>query len=172
MVRYATYKRLGLGAAVHYSFWCATLALGLATALCAQSVTSGSVAVPLEISAVAGGGASPLGANPEPPTQIQLQLPSSVARDRAGNLYFADTGHNEIDEIQAASGNATVIAGGGATVPSSAPVPATSASLSHPSVAVDSAGDVFIADAGHGLVEEVAAGSGQIAVIAGGGATP
>jgi hypothetical protein len=51
--------------------------------------------------------------------------------------------------------------------------PATAATLSYPwGIAVDSAGNLFIADAGNALIRKVAAGTGIITTVAGGGADP
>ncbi|MHB1840469.1 MAG: hypothetical protein ACYCPD_11985 [Acidobacteriaceae bacterium] len=64
-----------------------------------------------------------------------------------------------------------VMAGGGSTTPSTTPEAATSAALSTPSgIAVDGAGNLYIVDRGHNLVEKVDP-AGNIVVVAGGGHT-
>lgn len=99
-----------------------------------------------------------------------LSQPLGVAVDAAGNVYFADTGHQTIDEVDVATGKITVIAGGGTASPTTLPIAATSAGLSSPSgVAVASDGSLYIVDEA-GLVEKIS--GGQLAVIAGGGSTP
>jgi sugar lactone lactonase YvrE len=104
-----------------------------------------------------------------------LSAPQSVAVDVAGNLYVADTGNNVIRKITYPMGTiSTIVGGASANCSSSLDVygdgcSATQAMLSGPlGVAVDTAGDVFIADTGHNLVREVQLQSGNIYVIAGG----
>jgi len=99
--------------------------------------------------------------------------PGGIAFDSAGDLFFADTGNNRVEEIPATSktqwgitmtadheytvaGNAEGTAGssgdGGV---------ATAAYLSGPkAIAFDSAGDLFIADSGNNRIQEVPAASG------------
>ncbi len=65
-----------------------------------------------------------------------------------------------------------VVAGGGSTIPSTTPEPATSANLNSPDgVAVDKAGNLYIAGGAYWLIEKVSASTGQIVVVAGGGNT-
>ena len=92
-----------------------------------------------------------------------------MAVDAAGNVYIADAGNGVIEKVTP-DGDLSVIAGGGATLPSTTPGPATSAALSFPSgVAVDANGNVYIADAGNNVIEKVTP-DGNLSVIAGGGA--
>jgi len=86
-----------------------------------------------------------------------------LATDSAGNVYVADQSHNTIDRVSP-SGAVSVIAGsvGGST-------PATNFTLAGPQgVAVDSAGDVFISDAGAYKVLEVTP-AGAISTVVGTG---
>ena len=123
------------------------------------------------LSVIAGGGAALPSTTPGPATSAQLNSPSGVAADRAGNVYIADTGNNFV-EVVTLDGNLKVIAGGGATLPSTTPGPATSASLNSPrGVAVDTVGNVYIADTGNNFVEVVDFVSGRISLLAGGGGT-
>ena len=123
------------------------------------------------LSVIAGGGAALPSTTPGPATSAQLNSPSGVAADRAGNVYIADTGNNFV-EVVTLDGNLKVIAGGGATLPSTTPGPATSASLNSPrGVAVDTVGNVYIADTGNNFVEVVDFVSGHISLLAGGGGT-
>ncbi len=65
--------------------------------------------------------------------------------DSAGNLYIADTGNNRIRKVS--NGVITTVAGNGTLGFSGDSGPATSAELNDPDgVAVDSAGNLYIAD--------------------------
>lgn len=132
------------------------------------------VQLPGGLAVVAGGGATAPTTTPAAAATVQLHAPTVVALDGSGNLYLADQYSNEIEEVVASTGQLRVVAGGGNAIPSSIPTAATSAQLSNPSgVAIDAAGNIYIADQGHNLVEEVDASTGMIVAVAGGGgATP
>ncbi len=77
-----------------------------------------------------------------PATSAELNLPQGVAVDSLGNLYIADTQNDRIRRVS--NGVITTVAGGGSLGDN---VPAISALLKGPTgVAVDSAGNVYIAD--------------------------
>ena len=111
------------------------------------------------------GGASSLGDN-GPATSAQLTYPVGVAIDSAGSLYIAD---NEVNRIRKVSnGVITTVAGNGSWGFSGDNGPATSAQLSSPTgVAVDSVGDVYIADHSSGRIRKVS--NGVITTVAGNG---
>ena len=97
-------------------------------------------------------------------TSAYLNNPVAVAVDGAGNLYITDLGNNRIQKVSASTGNISTIAGqaNGAPGISGDGGPATSAYLSAPiGVALDAAGDVFIADNGNNRIQEVFATGGQ-----------
>src|SRR5262249_36628180 len=71
-----------------------------------------------------------------------------VATDSQGNLFIADGRNHRIRKISG-SGIITTVAGNGIPGPSGDGEPATGAALSPRSVAVDAAGNLFIADAGN-----------------------
>jgi len=124
------------------------------------------------LSIFAGGGSTvPTSAGPIAPLTAQFAAPQGLAVDAAGDLYIADFGNNLIEEVSSNGQHLTVIAGGGADAPSTTPDTPTSVQLVLPqSVAVDSAGNIYIADTVHFLVEEINASTGQLSVIAGGAA--
>ena len=123
------------------------------------------------LSVIAGGGATPPSTTPGPATSAALSFPSGVAVDANGNVYIADAGNNVIEKVTP-DGDLSVIAGGGGTLPSTTSGPATSALLNGPrGVAVDTAGNVYIADTGNNFVEVVDFVSGRISLLAGGGGT-
>jgi trimeric autotransporter adhesin len=98
-------------------------------------------------------------------TAAELSNPNGVAVDAAGNLYIADYGNNVIRKVNTAGIISTFAGGGSITINGN---PATTASLFVPTdVAVDAAGNVYIAD-GNNLVEKVNT-AGNIFIVAGGG---
>ena len=101
-----------------------------------------------------------------PAVQSQLHLPGGVAVDASGNLYIADTVNDVVREVSTAG---TISSFAGVNVPgfSGDTGPAIFARLDHPSdVAVDSKGNVFIADTGNSCVREVTT-DGNITTVAG-----
>jgi sugar lactone lactonase YvrE len=128
------------------------------------------------VTTVVGNGSNGYSGDGGPATSAVLNTPTGVAVDGAGNLYIADQGNNLIRRVDAISQIITTVAGGG-TVSSGADNfgdggPALSAILFGPqSVAVDVSGNLFIADAYHNLVRYVNALTGNISVVAGGGAS-
>ncbi len=86
-----------------------------------------------------------------PATDAWLTSPSALALDQAGNLYIADPKTERIRKIT--NGIITTVAGTGDQGYSGDGGPATSAFLSGPTgVAVDSQGNLYIADAGNNRV--------------------
>ena len=102
-------------------------------------------------------------------TSAFLFLPQSIAIDSAGNLYIADSDNCRVQKVSASTGNISTVAGGssgpgvcGTYTSAMNGNPATSASLSQiQGVALDAAGDVYIADTFNNRVEEVYASGGQ-----------
>ena len=94
--------------------------------------------------------------------------PSGLAMDSAGNVYF--TAGQQVQELNGSSGAVTTVAGNGTAGYSGDGGQATAAELSGPmGVALDSTGDVFIADAGNNRVREVNASSRVITTVGGNG---
>jgi len=98
---------------------------------------------------------------------------AAVAVDSASsNLYVASPASNRIFEIDLASGDVNVFAGTGALPDSNsarfpASMPPTSAALGAPEgIAVDGAGNVFIADTGANAILRVGAQSGMLSRVA------
>jgi trimeric autotransporter adhesin len=118
------------------------------------------------ITTIAGNGTSGHSGDGGPATSAQLAAPLAIAVDFSGNLYIADSGTNQIREVS--NGIITTIAGNGAKGYAGDNGPATSAQLSQPSgLAVDSAGNLYIADINNNVVRQVS--NGIITTIAGNG---
>ena len=101
-------------------------------------------------------------------TNSSLYSPSGVALDAAGNLYIADRGNNRIREV-GANGIISTVAGNGTNGYSGDGGAATNANLNSPyGVAVDSSGNLYVADTGNHRIRKVAA-NGVISTVAGKG---
>ena len=118
------------------------------------------------ITSIAGNGTDSYGGDGGPATAAEMSQPSGVAVDSGGNLFIADPGNNRVREVSAGimntvAGNGTLQAGGDGGI-------ATNARLSYPEkVAVDSSGNVYIADTNNNQIRKVSAG--VITTIAGNG---
>jgi sugar lactone lactonase YvrE len=120
------------------------------------------------ISTVAGNGAQGYAGDGGLATNAELNEPEGVAVDNAGNLYIADYASCRIRKVDI-SGVITTVAGNGSGVFSGDGGPATSAELNAPeSVAVDSVGNLYIADFGNNRIRKVDT-SGIITTVAGNG---
>jgi len=111
--------------------------------------------------------------NGGPAVTAGLHTPSGVASDAMGDVFIADSSNNRVQEIAASThaqfgismtaGDVYTVAGSGhgsAGLGGDAG-PATAAFITSPqAIAVDTAGDLYIADTGNNRVQEVAAGTG------------
>ena len=115
---------------------------------------------------VAGNGTDGFGGDNGPATNAQLSFPSGLAMDSAGDLYIAEYGGSRIRKVS--NGVITTVAGNGTPGFSGDSGLATSAQLNGPlAVALDSAGDLFIADDQNFRVRKVS--NGVITTVAGNG---
>lgn len=115
-------------------------------------------------STVVAGGGSPASGDQGPAVNALLQHPSGVAADTLGDIYIADRDNNRIRKV-APDGTISTVAGTGSpgTVGTGALASnygdgglAPLAQLNSPSsVTVDAAGNLYIADTGHGRVRKV-----------------
>ena len=104
-----------------------------------------------------------------PSTQARLDNPLSVAVDQSGNLYIADPSANRVRKVTP-SGTITTLAGNGEAAYGGDNGPGPEAALNYPdAVAVDSAGNVYIADARNERIRRVDASTGIITTFAGNG---
>ena len=103
-------------------------------------------------------------------TQADLDLPEGEVLDGAGNLYIADSAHSRIREVSAATGKISTIAGNGNPSYTGDGGLAVNATLSTPaSVALDGAGDLYIADSGNNAIRRIVLATGIITTVAGNG---
>jgi hypothetical protein len=105
-------------------------------------------------------------------TGAQLFFPFRVAVDGAGNLFIADD-NNRIRRVDAATGIISTVAGNGTAGFSGDDGPATAAQLNSPrGIAVDAAGNLYIAEFFNSRIRKVDAVTGVITTIVGDGHVP
>jgi len=127
------------------------------------------VAADGKIATVAGNGVVGYSGDEGPATGATLAYPHSIALDAAGSLYIADT-HNDCIRKVAPDGAITTVAGSGMAGFSGDGGAATQAQLNYPkAVALDAAGNIFIADTINNRIRVVTP-DGKIATVAGSGA--
>jgi streptogramin lyase len=116
------------------------------------------------VSTLAGSGAT--GADDGNPADATFDLPEGVAVDAADNVYVADNGNNLIRKITPA-GVVSTLAGSGMAGSSNGT--GTAASFNSPfGIAVDAAGNVYVADSGNNLIRKITP-SGVVSTFAGNG---
>jgi DNA-binding beta-propeller fold protein YncE len=126
--------------------------------------TTNAFSEPLNVSTFAGSGI--VGATNGTGTAAAFHAPAGIAIDIQGNLYVADYGNNLIRKITPA-GVVTTLAGGGQGTATNGN--GVVASFNQPSgVAVDAAGNVYVADSGNHLIRKITA-AGAVSTLAGNG---
>ncbi|MGH9035110.1 MAG: DUF7594 domain-containing protein, partial [Acidimicrobiia bacterium] len=122
------------------------------------------------ITTVAGTGSSGFSGDGGPATSARLKGPRTLDADRHGNLYIVDTVNNRVRRVDTA-GRITTFAGTGSAGFSGDGGPATAARLDTPhGIAVDGAGNVFIADPPNQRIRKVDT-TGRITTVAGNGSS-
>ena len=122
------------------------------------------------ISTVVGVGTAGFSGDGGVATLAELNSPSGVDVDAAGNIYIADQMNNRIRKMDANTGIIITIAGTGTAGFSGDGGPATAAQLYRPyGVAIDAAGNVFIADFINSRFRKIDIGTGIINTIVGNG---
>ncbi len=105
-----------------------------------------------------------------------LGVAFGLAFDSAGNLYISDVGTSSVRKVSVADGTISTVAGDPLHTSSGYNgdgIPGAGAFLSAPEfLAVDTAGDVFIADIGNNLIRRVDAKTQVITTVAGNNTMP
>ena len=128
------------------------------------------------ISTVAGSGVEGFSGDSGAATSATLGSANALIRDSSGNLFFSDgTTNSRVRRVDAVTGLITTVAGGGTGCAAQTDAvgdgcPATSAALSTPTgLALDSAGNLYIADTGNNRIRRVDAVTAIITTVAGTG---
>lgn len=123
------------------------------------------------IETIAGNGDMNFDGSPGKALEKGMAWPNAPRFDRAGNLYFCATGNNRVLRLDAKSGQITVAAGSGLRIPFAGDAgPGPAARMNQPaSLAVDAAGNVFIADTQNHAIRRLDAKTGILTTIAGDG---
>lgn len=122
------------------------------------------------ISTIAGTGTQGYSGDGAAATAAKINAAQGIALDASGNVYIADAGNNRIRKITVSTGIITTIAGIGTAGFSGDGAAATLAKLNYPSgVALDAAGNIYIADNSNNRIRKVTLSTGKITTIAGTG---
>ena len=122
------------------------------------------------ITTIAGNGTAGYKGNGGAATSAELNFPDGLAIDAAGDVFISDRNNNVIREVVKATGIITTIAGTGSAGDTGNGGLATAAKVNSPrGIAIDSEGDVFLADFIDNVVREVVASTGEIIIVAGTG---
>jgi RHS repeat-associated protein len=122
------------------------------------------------ISTVVGTGIAGYSGNGGPATSATIHNPWGVAVDSTGNIYVSDTGNSSIRKVDASTGLISTVAGIGTNecCVSGEGGPATSAGLwFQGGIAVDGAGNLYIAGGDSEVVQKVSGSTGIITTVAG-----
>jgi sugar lactone lactonase YvrE len=118
------------------------------------------------ITTVAGTGSCSYNGDGAKGTAASLQSPWGVAVDSSGNIYIADTGNHRVRLVTSSTGIITTVAGTGTSGYTGDRGAATSATLAEPrGVALDSSGNIYIADHTNGCIQKVTYATGIITTL-------
>jgi sugar lactone lactonase YvrE len=103
-----------------------------------------------------------------PAVNASLSQPEGVATDGNGNLYITDSGNCRVRKVAAVGTITTVAGNAGCGFSGDGGPAANSALLASYGIAVDSAGNIYVADGNNNRVRKIST-SGIITTVAGGG---
>ena len=122
------------------------------------------------ISTVAGDGKEGYSGDGGAATSAELNYPTGVTLDTAGNIYIMDYFNYRVRKVTVSTGIISTVAGDGTEGYSGDGGKATSAELGYATgVAVDVAGNIYIADYDNYRIRKVTASTGVISTVAGTG---
>jgi uncharacterized protein (TIGR03437 family) len=121
-----------------------------------------------QITTIAGNGTGGFRGDGGPALNAELDEPTRMAMDSAGDLFFVDSSNFRIRKIDA-NGTITTVAGGGKNLSNG--IVATLADIVPEAIALDGAGNIYIADRFLYAIREVDS-QGKIHTIAGGSGVP
>jgi hypothetical protein len=99
-------------------------------------------------------------------TAASLNYPWGIAVDSSGNIYIADSANHRVRLVTNSTGIITTVAGTGTSGYSGAGGAATSATLQDPrGIALDSSGNLYIADWSNSCVQKVTHATGIITTL-------
>lgn len=108
-----------------------------------------------KIKTIAGRGYPAYSGDGQPGTKAQIDDPSGIAVDKAGNVYFSDSGNNRIREVTS-NGIIMTVAGTGKNDYSGDNSVAGFAAIFNPmGLAFDSSGNLFFADSANNRIREL-----------------
>ncbi|MSX56663.1 MAG: hypothetical protein F2772_14160, partial [Actinobacteria bacterium] len=147
----------------------------LAAAVAASALFALAVALPAsaavgDISTVAGSGSTGYSGDGGLATLAQFESFYGMSVDGAGNVYIADGGNYVTRRVDHVTGIVTVVAGTGISGYTGDGAAATSADIGDVTdVAVNAAGDLYIADESNSVIRRVDHATGIITTVAGTG---
>lgn len=110
------------------------------------------------ITTIAGNGAAGFAGDDGPASAAQLNAPTALAFDPAGDLYIADSANNRVRKIYTVTGKIETISGNNSEQLTGDGGPANAASLYGPyALFLDQTGDLFFADIFHNRIREISA---------------
>jgi DNA-binding beta-propeller fold protein YncE len=122
------------------------------------------------LTTVAGSGQKGYAGDGGPATKARLNEPYEVRFDLDGNMLFVEMRNHVVRRVDAKTGLISTVAGTGREGFGGDGGPAIEARLSSPhSIALDSAGNIYIADIANHRIRRVEARTGNISTIAGNG---
>ena len=119
------------------------------------------------ITTVAGNGTQGYNGDNISATSAELYSPSGIALGGPGTIYICDFGNSRIRKVDS-TGTITTVAGTGAAGYTGDSIPATSAEINLPKgIAVDSTGNLYIADQGNSRIRAVFANNETLLGVSG-----